>query len=269
MKAVTTRLLTDEELKVLQKEERTILSEIKRICEKYSIRYYIVGGTLLGAVRHGGFIPWDDDIDIAMYRTDFERFSLVCEKELDKQFFLQTNFTDKGYIQLMPKVRKNGTVLESKETAGLNMHQGVFVDIFMLDYADKRNWRVKFKHRIHWFFINLFMRKQQHNIENPIKRTLVNIIPASLIVNVNEMLISNKKKSTYTVNYSSMYGYKKQTFPSEYYGEGIDIWFDEFYVKAPCEYKKILEQVYGNYMELPPIEKRGNHHLIHKFEMVE
>lgn len=267
MKDIQTRLLTNEELKTLQIEERSILKEIQRICEKYAIPYYIVGGTLLGAVRHGGFIPWDDDIDIAMYRDDYDRFEEVCKTELGKEFFLQTYFTDKHYIQLMPKVRKNNTVLEIRETAGLKMHNGVFVDIFMLDYAKELDWRVRMKHKFHWMMINTFMRKQQHNIENPVKRFFADMIPGEMIVNLDNWIVSARKPQRLTVNYSSMYGFMKQTFPSEYYGEGIDLQFDDLIVKAPKEYKKMLEQIYGDYMKLPPIEKRGNHHRIHKFEV--
>lgn len=267
MKEISTRLLTDEELLLLQKEERSILAEIERLCGKYNIRYYIVGGTLLGAVRHGGFIPWDDDIDIAMYRDDYARFAQVCAAELGKDYFLQTFFTDKYYIQLMPKIRKNNTVLEIRETAGLKMHNGVFVDIFMLDYAKELDWRVKAKHKFHWSMINLFMRRQQHNIENPLKRFLANMVPGSLIVNLNDWVVSSRKPQRLTVNYSSMYGYKKQTFPTEYYGDGVDIKFDDLTVKAPKEYIKMLKQIYGDYMKLPPPEKRGNHHHIHKLEI--
>lgn len=267
MEKVSTRLLTEDELKILQREERSILAEIKRICDKNGIRYYIVGGTLLGAVRHGGFIPWDDDIDIAMYRTDFEKFKLCCEKELGDKFFLQTYFTDKGYTQLMPKVRKNGTRLVFPGIVNLNVHKGVFVDIFMLDYAAKLDWTVKTKHVIHKFFSKFFDRKQHHNIENPIKRAIVNLIPAALIVHLNDFIVSSKKENALTVNYSSIYGYKKQTFPSDYYGEGVDIKFDDITVKAPNEYIKILESIYGDYMKLPPLEKRGIHHKIHSFEV--
>ena len=149
------------------------------------------------------------------------------------------------------------------------MHRGAFVDIFMLDYADSLDRNVKIKHSFHWFIINLFMRKQMHNIENPLKRMIVNLIPARLIVGLDNMVLSRKKAGKYTVNYSSMYGYKKQTFPSDYYGEGVDIKFDELTVKAPTEYIKILESVYGDYMQLPPVEKRGVHHVFSGFQILD
>lgn len=267
MKEVKTRILTQEEFLILQQEERTILREIHRICRKYEIPYYIVGGTLLGAVRHGGFIPWDDDIDIAMYRADYDKFKAACAKELGDSFFLQDIYSDPGYNQLMPKIRKNGTILEYPHTLGLDMHKGVFVDVFMLDYVNKPSKMVEIKHDVYWFFLNLFMRKQCHNIKSVIKRSIVSLIPAKLIVKFSGFIVSGKKNATYTVNYASMYGVKKQTFPSDYYGAGTEIQFDDLTVMAPCKYIEILTKIYGNYMELPPIEKRGIHHRVCKLEV--
>lgn len=156
MEKYETRLLTQEELLFIHEEERSILRKIHKLCVLHGIKYYIVGGTLLGAVRHGGFIPWDDDIDIAMYRDDFKRFKEVCMTELGEDFFLQDIYTDPGYNQMMPKVRKNGTILNSPMTVNLKMHKGLFVDIFMLDYAKKKSKMLEVKHDLHWALLNLF-----------------------------------------------------------------------------------------------------------------
>ncbi len=269
MEKSKTRLLTEEELSILQNEERLILKEIDRICRTHDIQYYIVGGTLLGAVRHGGFIPWDDDIDIAMYRRDYKRFKKICKSELDAHFFLQDTHTDPGYNQLMPKIRKNGTLLESSQTVGVKMHKGVFVDIFMLDYVKKPTKIVKIKHDVYWKLLNLYMRKQSHNIESAIKRKIVDLIPAKWIVMVSSFVVSGKKRRNFTVNYTSRYGVQNQTFPSDYYGRGVEIQFDGMTVIAPCQYRKILEKIYGNFMVLPPEEKRGIHHKICDFRIDE
>ena len=93
-------------LQKLQQTETEILEEIDRLCEKHSIVYYLAGGTLLGAVRHRGFIPWDDDIDVAMPRNDYERFRDICLSELDERFYLHCPQTDKNYWLPFAKVRK-------------------------------------------------------------------------------------------------------------------------------------------------------------------
>ena len=88
-----------------------VLIEIDRICEKYSLTYFIIGGTLLGAVRHKGFIPWDDDLDIVMPRADYEKFSEICKDELDNRFYLHYIGNDPNYPMPMPKVKIKNTVL--------------------------------------------------------------------------------------------------------------------------------------------------------------
>lgn len=111
------------------------------ICEKHDITYFLAYGTLLGAVRHKGFIPWDDDVDIAMPRDDYNRFKKVCKTELDEQYILQNHETEPSYWQGISqiKVRKDGTLFEEPWVANLDVHKGVFVDIFVLYYAAKQN----------------------------------------------------------------------------------------------------------------------------------
>ena len=87
----------------------TILDEIDRVCKKNQIKYYAFAGTLLGAVRHQGFIPWDDDIDLLMMRQDYERFLLCCEKELSDNYSLQTTLNENGYYKYQARIRKNDT----------------------------------------------------------------------------------------------------------------------------------------------------------------
>lgn len=266
---MNSRILTDNELRVLQKEELSILKEIDRICEKYNITYYIVGGTLLGAVRHKGFIPWDDDIDIGMYRNDYKRFEKACEKELGKDFFLQTVNTDPFYYQRMPKVRKNNTSIITESTLrNPEMHNGVFVDIFMLDYERKPlTSKCDRKFKLNRRLMNIFSKKALRKYNNNLKDAVVRIIPRWFINFIENIFVAGKKEKEYTVNYTSIYGLKKQTFPSNYYSDGVKVQFEDNYFNAPKEYIKILESIYGDYMQLPPIEKRGVHHRIIDFKI--
>lgn len=122
-------------LQDLHKVEIEILDEIDRICRKNNINYCLVGGTLLGAVRHGGFIPWDDDLDVAMPRNDYEKFIDVCKNELSDDFYLHSIETDKTYWLPFIKIRKKYTIFEEKNIAGLGCKTGIYVDIFPLDDA--------------------------------------------------------------------------------------------------------------------------------------
>ena len=125
--------LTEEEKRFLQTEELSVLNEIKRVCDRNGIKYYITAGTLLGAVRHGGFIPWDDDVDIVMKREDYERFGRICRAELRPGFFYQSEQTERDYPFGFAKVRKDNTSVREKILDGLEIHKGCYVDIFPLD----------------------------------------------------------------------------------------------------------------------------------------
>lgn len=112
-----------------------ILWQIIKICEKHNIKYFAIGGTLLGTVRHKGYIPWDDDLDIAMYREDYDRFCEIAPKELVEPYFFQTEATDPGYLLRHAKVRNSRTtgILTVQKEKKYSFNQGIFVDIFPID----------------------------------------------------------------------------------------------------------------------------------------
>lgn len=127
------RYLTDEELKHIQGIVLEMLLEVDRICKKYNITYYLGGGTLLGAVRYKGFIPWDDDVDLIMLRKGYEKFRKVVKKELDKKYFFQDYDTDLNSHYVYPKIRRNDSIYVTEFGKKQDMHQGIFLDIFIHD----------------------------------------------------------------------------------------------------------------------------------------
>ena len=133
------------ELERLQKEEIDILNEIVRICDKNNIPYFLAAGTLLGAVRHSGFIPWDDDIDLFMLRDDYNKFIKCAINEINDNYFLQCHDTDKYYYSSFIKVRKNNTLMIEEENENRKIHRGIWVDIFPLDYVKDDSKILKFK----------------------------------------------------------------------------------------------------------------------------
>ncbi len=132
----------------IQKEELRILIEFDRICRKHNIKYSLSYGTLIGAIRHQGFIPWDDDIDVGMLREDYEVFLEKGQKLLQSDLFLQTCYTDPKYPQVYAKIRKNNTSFVETTVKNIQMHHGIYIDVFPFDYYnDKRINNIVFSYK--------------------------------------------------------------------------------------------------------------------------
>ena len=125
--------VSDEQKAQIQEAELLILAELDRICQKHGIIYMVAYGSLIGAIRHNGFIPWDDDVDICMPRPDYQKFKEICKEELREDFFLQDNNSDPEYYYLIDKIRLNGTIFKESFVAKYNIHHGIYIDIFPVD----------------------------------------------------------------------------------------------------------------------------------------
>lgn len=113
-------------LKELQNIELQILIDFHQFCFENNLRYYLIGGALLGAARYQKFIPWDDDVDVAMPREDYERLKQIYFSD---RYFLQNTQSDPLFSRCIQKIRMNGTVIEEKSCVGVNIHQGIYIDI--------------------------------------------------------------------------------------------------------------------------------------------
>ena len=126
--------LSAQEIRQLQMIQLEMLIEDDRICRKFDIQYNIIAGTLLGTVRHGGYIPWDDDADVALLRPEYEKFRKACKTDLDtSRFYFQDHRNTKGYRWGYGKLRRKGTLFHREYQEHLPYRQGVFIDIFPLD----------------------------------------------------------------------------------------------------------------------------------------
>ena len=162
-------------LRDAQKLMTEILKEVHKICEKHNIKYFLDAGTLIGAVRHKGFIPWDDDLDIGMLREDYRKFLEIAKKELPDNLFLQTFDSDENYdiYQVPCKIRYNNTLFIQKVIAeNPDMHNGIYIDVLPYDSLPKSKFVYKIQRKISNNIIKSFVRMR----EMPEKLTLKNKI---------------------------------------------------------------------------------------------
>lgn len=254
-----------------------IAREIKRICDENNIKYFIIAGTLLGAVRHGGFIPWDDDMDIGMLREDYEKFIKIAKTDLGEDFFLQTTETDENYGFPFAKILLKGTVLV-EASAGSNAKKGIFVDVFPFEYIPDSD-ELREKHnKSTYFYKRLLLAKLNYNVaakNEYVKRTVYFILKIMASFYSHDKLVDkleseitryNGTKTADIVNIGGAYGYKKETIKSEWVRETVEIPFEDMTISAPVDYIKYLEKFYGDYMTPPPEDKRYNRHSVIKLD---
>ena len=250
----------------LHKDILTIMDEIVRISKAHHIRYYLMAGTCLGAIRHKGFIPWDDDLDIAMPREDFNRFISLTETHLDDRFYLRWITTEKKYNHLFAKICLKGTVFEECIDP-TTKEAGIYVDIFPLDLCKSDYHIVERKNRIISFIFSIIYSRMQNGDVNIIK-SIIRYILATIFPNklLHKLIIAiigkcNIETSSHQVFFCTPYPINRMFFPCNWHGEGRVIQFEDRQYVCPSKAESYLKQIYGErYMELPPENKRKTHY---------
>ncbi len=258
---------SEEKLKSI---ELYLLDEFVKICNKYNLQYYLVGGSALGAVRHNGFIPWDDDIDVALPREEYEKFLSVAKGELDeKNIFLQSYETDKKYINDFAKLRMNGTTFRENSCKKLKIHHGVYIDIFPIDgYPEnpKEIKRLEHKKKLSKYFLSRHYVLQEKPRRFRWLKLFVTWV--ALGFKTDKQILKSLEKAYKKTSYKSAstvacfggaWG-KLEYCPKEHYGKGVLWEFEGRKVVIPELYDAYLTQKYNDYTILPPLEKRVSHH---------
>lgn len=260
------------QLEKVHKVQLEIAHEVKRICDKNKIKYFMIAGTLLGAVRHRGFIPWDDDLDIGMLRNDYERFIELAAKDLKNIFYLETWYTTSGYGMPFTKIRKNDTRYIEEKSKDVNCHPGIYIDIFPFDnIPDNKVLRLTHEYLIK-FYQYLILERCMYNISFDsagIKGIIYSLLKKRVKgIDVKELkekyeAVSgryNKKQTECAAAVGGSYGYKKETIKLAWVSQIIDLEFEGHLFKAPIGYKEYLSYFYGDFMTPPPKDKRYNRH---------
>lgn len=150
----------EAELSQLQQALYVTLGEVDRVCRKHGIRYFVTGGTAVGAYFWQKILPWDDDVDVGMMRPDYERFARIAQEEFGDKYFLQTPDTEPHTPFFFIKVRMNGSRFSEATFKHIKMHQGIYVDIFPFDKIPRQAWLERLQHRVLFFFNGLFIAKE-------------------------------------------------------------------------------------------------------------
>ena len=250
-------ILRQHQLKMLD-----ILIIIDRICKKHGIKYWISDGTLLGAVRHGGFIPWDDDLDIQMMRKDFKHFIKIISEELPENLALQTHKTDKGYVAPYAKIRElHSTITEFHSNDVNYKYKGIYIDVFPLERCSKIFTRIA-------DFMHTHLYKVSHVRGGQMRYAYVDSIFKitkgiySLFRGIDSIFVKSGKC---TFTYGSCFGY--HNFVDEDIMPLSTIEFEGYTFNAPHVPETVLKKQYGNYMDLPAEEDRMTHTLSVEFKV--
>ncbi len=252
----------------IQKLQNVILNimvEIDSLCRKHNIDYYIIGGTALGAVRHGGFIPWDDDLDIAMTRDNYEHFCKVCKEEASQDFYFQEGGVD--WPIYFSKVRLKGTYInEFEENVFVDKEkQGIYVDIFPLDNVPNSKLG-----QLWWYFcgkalVAYSLYKRGYSSASVGRKVLMVFSSPIGIKFIRNLLMrqvtkNNSHPTKYMGGFSFISRFNNAFTLSSNWGRPQTIPFETIGLMAPADIDGFLTFYFGDYMKLPPVEKRQGKH---------
>ena len=242
-----------------------LLVKFDKVCRKHQLKYFVAFGSLLGIIRHRGFIPWDDDVDVCMLRKDYMKL-LSLKDEFDSPYFLQEPGCDEDYFFTFAKLRNSNTTAVSRTFRYAKFNQGVSLDIFPLDnclpdLVEKNACDIK-----ELIMENSANMRRSNPFLTPTEQERCNRYKSSDPIKVLEDVeyiaqqYNDRDLSWVTCATMTIYNAKKLTFLKEDVTNLKDIDFYGYRLYIPANYDKILKTTYGDYMQFPPVEKRGVWH---------
>lgn len=271
--------LSQDELEKLQNVLLDMFIDFKEICDKNHINYMMSGGTLLGTIRHNGFIPWDDDIDIMMVRSEYEKFSKLFENELGEKYILVEPLSDSKYVFKAPKIFKKDSIYIEIENVGIHKFEMVFLDIFIIENVAKPGIKRTLLSKLYDFAFKAASVCVDYKYPSPIiiekcktekevadfyllRRRLGNLFShiggMKFYLRIVERIAKKCKQSDW-MGVPSAISYSREIFPKEVFTELTEGDFCGLRVKIPKRYDDYLSNLYGDYMKIPPENKREIH----------
>ena len=271
---VNDKAMTQADLARLQERQFELALRVRAICDKNAIPYFLIAGTLLGAVRHKGFIPWDDDLDIGMLRRDYDRFIELAQYELGSDYFVQTYHTDPDMPLPFAKVRINGTVLRELGSRDCKWHPGIFIDIFPFDGVPA-NRALRWLHKSALFLFSRALLTACHfdplaaggsTLKRITYKALIApvawALPRRLQVKAIDRLarMFSGAETDRVMATGGAYGYDSETIRRDWVLQQVPLDFGTSTFSCPVRWHDYLTNLYRDYMQLPPVESRYNRH---------
>ncbi len=253
----------EEKLRELQLTQLEILKVIDQVCRKHDISYSLYAGTLLGAVRHQGFIPWDDDLDICMSRLDYNRFLEVWPLENPQGYLLQNKENSPDFTQSFTKIRKENTTCQLKVEVGLKYHQGIYVDVFPVDRfpAGKlQQKRFRLECMLYQLYSREFVPPQGNKIVRSGSKLLLTLTPKRWIAPIRKKLEKSITRYAGDSSLPTIFIESMRTlgtlYPADMLDDYVRLPFEDGEFMCFAKWDENLRLKFGNYMQLPPVDQR-------------
>lgn len=250
--------------------ELATLAHFDQLCHELQLPYFLMGGSLLGAIRHHGFIPWDDDVDVGLLREDYDRFLAQAPAALaNTHYFLQTPASDENYALSYAKILDRNTYIEEKRNVN-NARKGIFIDVFPLDriptdVTAQREQLGKFQ----LLNTRILLQLRYHLVDNPLRKLQSPLKPEQLAAVADlkaqrEVVMTQYQSDDALLqvkNLASQYAYEKEIYQVSELSDLINVPFEQLTVQVPKNYDDILTRLYGDYRQLPPENQQTEKHL--------
>lgn len=247
------------EINELQKIQLSMLKDFDAVCQKHRISYQLFSGTALGAVRHKGFIPWDDDIDVVMLREDYERFFDSASKELDSnKYYVQREFSE-HWPMFFSKLRLNGTTyIEKYHSHDARIHQGIYIDIFPCDNLSDSRLMQKFQYIASKIVIAKSLYARGYETNSTVKKCFMQFCRILPTEPFKRLCIRRNDSSSLKVH--TFFGggkkFERSIFLREWFEQSVKMRFEDSEFPVSAHYDEMLRVMYGDYMIMPTLEQR-------------